>query len=584
MSVIVIDTLQTQGDFTPLQIKYLQGFFAALSAKGVGFQDLAPPPSAGTAPVTGEIGLEDLTKEERLKRDLHPLDATEQLTLDARWNAKPTPDMVFRYKWNGLFWLNPVKDGYMCRLRIPGGMVKSFQLRELAAISRELTTGYIQITNRSNFQLRVIQPKDCPEVLRRVQGVGLHSRGAGADNLRNFTMSPGAGYDPHELIDVRRFVHELATIIISSREFYDLPRKFNIAFDGGGLVSSLEDTNDIGVTAVEIIENSEGLAPGIYFRIALGGATGHQTFANDAGVLVKPEDLVKTILTIVRIFMRDGDRTNRKKARLKHLLEKRGMEAFRADCEALLGEAFTRLPAESPLHAPRRFSQQGHHHVGVFPQKQPGLNLIGASVPVGQLTDRQLERLADVADSYGNGELRLTVWQNIMIPNVPDAFVATACKSLKKMGFDTVESPLRSGFVACTGNRYCKYAATDTKGHAVAMMAYLDKRVKLDHPVNIHFTGCPHSCAQHFIGDIGLLGTKTKGVSGEGYHIVVGGGFGENRNVGRQIFSGVNYESLAVTLEKMLKGYLEHRADDAETFHQFCGRHTVGQLQELWSE
>ncbi len=587
MSTTLLDVLQTHGDFTPLQKNYLQGFFAALSTKGVGFQDLAPTPVAPTAPAEKTVAapdLDDLTKEERFKRDLHPLDAIEQLTIDARWNAKPEPDMVFRYKWNGLFWLNPVKDGYMSRLRIPGGVVKSFQLRELAAISRELTTGYIQITNRNNLQLRVIQPKDCPEVLRRVQSVGLHSRGAGADNLRNFTMNPGAGYDPHEIIDVRPFVNELATIIISSREFSDLPRKFNVAFDGGGLVSSLEDTNDIGASAVEIVENDEGIAPGVYFRLALGGATGHQTFASDAGVLVKPEELVKVMLAIVRVFIRDGDRTNRKKARLKHLLEKRGLDAFRADCETLLGEKLLQLPADSRLQAPRRFSQQGHNHVGVFPQKQKGLNTIGASVPVGQLTDRQLERLADLADNYGTGELRLTVWQNVIIPNIPDAFVATACKSLKKMGFTTVESPLRSGFVACTGNRYCKYAATDTKGHAIAMMAYLDKKVKLDQPVNIHFTGCPHSCAQHFIGDIGLLGTKTKGVSGEGYHILVGGGFGENRSVGRQIFSAVNIESLGEVLEVMLKGYLAHRTDGAETFHHFCNRHTVGQLQEMWSE
>ena len=176
----------------------------------------------------------------------------------------------------------------------------------------------------------------------------------------------------------------------------------------------------------------------------------------------------------------------------------------------------------------------------------------------------------------------MTVWQNFIVPNVPDAYVQTASKALTKLGFDTKESPLRSGFVACTGNRYCKFAASDTKGHAIAMMDYLDKRVKLEKPVNIHFTGCAHSCAQHFMGDIGLLGTKTKSESGEGYHITVGGGFGENRKVGRQVFSGVPFESLGETLEGMLKGYLKHRQGD-ESFHGFCNRHTVGQLQEIWS-
>ncbi len=562
-------------DFSGEQKRYLEGFFAGIKARGVGFGDLAPTPKSETT-------LDDLTKEERIKHDLHPFDAIEQLTLDARWNAKPEPDFVFRYKWNGLFWLNPVKDGYMCRLRIPGGVVRSFQLRELAAIARDLTTGYIQITTRNNFQIRLIEPKDCLEVLRRIQGVGLHSKGAGADNIRNITMNPCAGYDPCELLDVRPLVNELATLIIGSKEFYDLPRKFNIAYDGGGLISSVEDTNDIGASAVEIKENDQDIEPGIYFRIALGGVTGHQTFASDWGIIIKPAELNRLILAILRVFIRDGDRTNRKKARLKYLIEKRGLDGFREDVESLFGGKLTRLNADSPLQEKRKFSQQGHTHVGIYSQKQNGLNYIGAAVPVGQMTARQLERIADIADSYGNGEIRLTVWQNFILPNVPDAYVQTASKALTKLGFDTKESALRSGFIACTGNRYCKFAATDTKGHAIAMMDFLDKRVKLDRPVNIHFTGCAHSCAQHFMGDIGLLGTKVKSESGEGYHITVGGGFGENRKVGRQIFSGVPFESLGQTLEAMLMGYLQHRHDQ-ETFHSFCNRQTVGQLQVIWS-
>ena len=569
---------ETTRDFSTEQKRYLEGFFAALNARGVSFGDMAAAPAA----VPSGPNLDDLTKEERIKHDLHPFDAIDQLVIDARWNAKPEPDSVFRYKWNGLFWLNPVKDGYMCRLRIPGGVVKSFQLRELAAIARELTTGYIQITTRNNFQIRLIEPKNCPEVLRRIQSVGLHSKGAGADNIRNITMNPCAGYDPYELLDVRPLVNELATLIISSKEFYDLPRKFNIAYDGGGLVSSVEDTNDIGASAVEITENDQGIAPGVYFRIALGGVTGHQTFASDWGVLIKPEELNRVILAILRVFIRDGDRTNRKKARLKYLIEKRGLDGFRDDVEQMMGEQLPRLAPESPLQAKRKFSQQGHTHVGAYPQKQKGLNYVGATVPVGQLTAKQMERIADIADSYGNGEIRLTVWQNFILPNVPDAYVQTASKALTKLGFDTKESALRSGFVACTGNRYCKFAASDTKGHAIAMMDYLDKRVKLDKPVNIHFTGCAHSCAQHFMGDIGLLGTKVKSESGEGYHITVGGGFGENRKVGRQVFSGVPFESLGSTLEAMLNGYLKGRQGD-ESFHSFCNRHTVGQLQELWS-
>lgn len=564
-------------DFSEVQKRYLEGFFAGIAAQGVSFGDLSPLPS----PIESLPSLDDLTKEERIKRELDPLDATEELILKARWNAAPDPEDVFRFKWNGLFWLSPVKDGYMTRLRIPGGVVKSHQLRELASIARDLTTGYIQITTRNNLQIRLIQPKDCPEVLRRIQSCGLHSKGAGADNIRNITMNPCAGYDPHEIVDVRPLVNELATLIISSREFYDLPRKFNIAYDGGGLVSSVEDTNDIGTSAVQIVENDAGIEPGIYFRIALGGVTGHQTFASDWSVVVPAASLNEVIIALVRVFIAHGDRTNRKKARFKYVVESLGLEGIQSEVEKLLNFKLTRLPIDSPIQVPRDFSQQGHSHVGVYPQKQEGLFYLGAQVPVGQLTDRQLGRLADIADSYGSGEVRLTVWQNVIIPNVREAFVGSAAKALKKAGFPTEQSNLRSGFVACTGNRYCKYAASDTKGHAIAMMDYLERRVKLDRPINIHFTGCAHSCAQHFMGDIGLLGTKVKTDSGEGYHITVGGGFGENRKIGRQIFSGVPFESLGGTLETMLKGYLAKRLA-SESFHDFCNRHTVGELQEAF--
>lgn len=564
-------------DFSGEQKRYIEGFFAGVAAGGVSFGDLAP----ASAAVAKGPSLDDLTKEERIKRELYPFDAIEQLVMDARWNSKPDAESVFRYKWNGLFWLNPVKDGYMCRLRIPGGVVKSYQLREIAAIARELTTGYIQITTRNNFQIRLIEPKNCPEVLRRIQGCGLHSKGAGADNIRNITMNPCAGYDPHEIIDVRPLVNELATLIISSKEFYDLPRKFNIAYDGGGLISAVEDTNDIGASAVKIIENSEGIEPGTYFRIALGGVTGHQTFASDWGVLVKPEQLNDVMVALLRVFIQCGDRTNRKKARFKYVIEDKGLDGVLVEAEKLLKFKLTRLAPDSAIQAKREFSQQGHSHVGTYPQKQDGFVYVGATVPVGQMTAKQLDRLADLADSYGSGEVRLTVWQNFIVPNVKTAFAATLAKSLKKLGFPCEASPLRNGFIACTGSKYCKFAATDTKGHAIAMMDYLDKRVKLDQPVNVHFTGCAHSCAQHFMGDIGLLGTKVKSESGEGYHITVGGGFGENRKIGRQVFSGVAIESLGSTLEAMLNGYLKGRQSD-ESFHAYCNQRTIGQLQEAF--
>lgn len=566
--------------FTPEQQRYLEGFFAGIQARGVSFADLAPTPAAAPS----KPDWESLTKEERIKHELHPFDAYSQLLEDAAFNKAPESENAFRYKWNGLFWLNPVKDGYMCRLRIPGGQIKSYQVRELARIADKLTTGYIQITTRNNFQIRLIEPKNCPEVLRRIQACGLHSRGAGADNVRNITATPTAGLDPHELIDVSPYVHELAQIIISTREFYDLPRKFNIALDGGGLISSVEDTNDIGATAVDIGENSLGLRPGVWFRIALGGVTGHKTFARDWGVVVEPEKLAKVMTALLRVFVRDGDRTNRKKARLKYLVESRGLPGLLEDCEALLGFQLARLAPDAPFQKAAQHPEAAHPHVGPYPQKQKGLYYIGASVPVGQITSKQLQAIAEIAENYGSGDVRLTVWQNFLLPNIPEAFVETVCKRLDKLGLDTKQSHLRSGFVACTGNRYCKYSATDTKGHALELMKYLDKRIKLDQPVNIHFTGCPHSCAQHYMGDIGLLGAKVKigGESAEGYHVCLGGGFGKNQNVGRQIFTGIGFEELKTLIEKILRCYLQRR-EGRESFQAFCNRHELGALQEMFS-
>src|SRR5579871_5093778 len=273
------------------QRKYLEGYFAGLAAHGVTFGDAEAAPAAGKS-----AALEDLIFEERVKRELHPLDAYDQIVENAVNNKTPDKEEIFRFKWNGLFFLSPNKEAFMSRLRIPGGVLKTFQLRELANIAKELTSGYVQITTRANLQMRLIQPKDCPDFLRRIQSVGLHTRGAGADNIRNITANPTAGIDPHELIDVMPYCQQLAQIIINDRSFYDLPRKFNIAYDGGGLIGTVEDTNDIGAKAVKV-------GDAIAFRIALGGATGHKTFARDLGVVVPPEEINKVVAAIVRVFI-----------------------------------------------------------------------------------------------------------------------------------------------------------------------------------------------------------------------------------------------------------------------------------------
>ena len=553
--------------FTAEQKEYLTGLFAGIAARGKTFADVDPAPATPR---------EELIFEERVKRELHPLDAYPQLLENAAGNKAPDKEDLFRFKWNGLFFLSPVKDAFMARLRIPGGVLKTYQLRELALVAKELSSGYVQITTRANFQIRLIQPKDAPEVLRRIQSVGLHTRGAGADNIRNLTANPTAGIDPVELIDVLPFVRQLADIIINDRAFYDLPRKFNVAFDGGGLIGAVEDTNDIGVKAVKV-------GGEVLFRVGLGGASGHKAFARDLGVVVPPSEINEVVCAIIHVYLERGCRTDRKKARLKHLLEKMPLEEYLGAVEEKLGRSLRRMPLDPAL---MRWAAQElpHSHIGDYPQKQRGYNYVGLALPVGQITPKQMLRLADLADHYAAGEVRLTVWQNLIVPHVPDAYLASFKRAVENMGLGVTQSNLASGIIACTGNRYCKFAQSDTKGHALDLAKKLEKTIHLDQPVNIHLTGCPNSCAQHYIGDIGCLGTKARreGGSVDAYHVFVGGGFGKSQALGRQIFTAVSATELPGVLEQILRAYLKHR-HGRESFQQFSTRHELGRLQEMFS-
>ncbi len=269
----------------------------------------------------------------------------------------------------------------------------------------------------------------------------------------------------------------------------------------------LEETNDIGFQAVEVREGAS-VAPGVWMRLVLGGITGHHDFARDTGIVCAPKDCVAVADAIVRVFIENGDRTNRNKARLKYVLDAWGFEKFLTAVEEKLGRPLARVAAGdvAPRPATDRFA-----HIGVHPQKQAGLNWVGVVLPVGKLTTEQMRELAAIARECGDGDIRLTVWQNFLFSGVPDARVAEVEARIAALGLSTKASSIRAGLVACTGNRGCKFAASDTKGHALMIAEHVEARLALDVPVNIHLTGCHHSCAQHYIGDIGLIGAKVAG-------------------------------------------------------------------------
>jgi ferredoxin-nitrite reductase len=589
------------GDFEPEQKRYLEGFVAGLqiakSAGGFPRPVGAAPASAAAAPAaTGpdapHIAAQDrvvkaggkLSDQEKFKRDQHPFDAYEKLKAQAAANEPPKPDDNFRWRFFGLFYCAPTQKTYMCRLRIPNGILKHWQFAGVADLSESCAGGFAHVTTRANLQMREIEPKNAVDMVEGIQDLGLCSRGSGADNIRNVTGTPTAGIDPQELIDTRPYAREWHFHILNDRTLYGIPRKFNVGFDGAGVIPVLEDTNDIGFSAVEV-KDGFGVEPGIWFRLAIGGITGHKDFARETGVIVKPAEATAVADAVVRVFIDHGDRTNRAKARLKYVLDAFGIEKFLGLMEEKLGRKLVHVPNEAMAPRPA-FDRFGH--IGVHPQKQPGLNWLGVVLPVGRMTAPQMRGLAAVARDFGDGDIRLTVWQNFLISGVPIARVAAAQEAIEALGLTTEANSIRSGLVACTGNVGCKFAASDTKRHAEEIAAWCETRVAVDAPVNIHLTGCHHSCAQHFISEIGLLACKVQetedGDAIEGYHILVGGGFGPYAALGRDVYRDVKAQDAPKKVERILKAYMAHRASPRESFLTFAQRHGVDALKAMFED
>jgi len=298
----------------------------------------------------------------------------------------------------------------------------------------------------------------------------------------------------------------------------------------------------------------------VYYRLGLGGITGHRDFARETGVIVAPGDATRVSNAILRVFIAMGNRTDRTKARLKYVLDDIGLPRFLELVEAELGEALTRVDAAAIQPAP---AQDRLGHIGVHAQKQPGLFYLGVVCPVGRLTTERMRGIADIADQFGSGGIRLTVWQNFLISDVAEADIPAAIAAIEALGLSVQASPLRAGLVACTGNAGCKFSASDTKSHAAALVDYLEPRITVDAPINIHLTGCHHSCAQHYIADIGLLAAKVEQGEDmvEGYDLHVGGGPGANQAIGRLIRPGIMFPDLSPMVLALLGAWMAERGE-----------------------
>ncbi|MEH2348602.1 MAG: precorrin-3B synthase [Nostoc sp.] len=477
----------------------------------------------------------------------------------------------------GLFYATPAADGILSRIRIPGGIISTQQCHAIADIADRYGGGYVDVTNRANLQVREIRTGINAEVLKHLQLMGLGSHNSVVDHIRNIMTSPTAGIDPQELIDTRPFVEDWDNYIAAHPALSGLSAKFSVCFDGGGIIRVCDRLNDILFAAVLV--NAD-----VYFRLYLTvGAKGQPP--SDMGILLTPQQCLPVLAALAEVYLAHTNTTNKRRLRLLELLNTLG-------CENYLQEVQQRLPfplldcetgkylTPQPL---KEFStilpgEGKYQHIGIHPQRQQGLFYIGIVLPLGRLESKQMKGLADLAAKYGSSTLRLTPWQNLLIADIPQQWVDDVQSEIAFLGLDFSATNIRSALVACSGNKGCASSATDTKSHALALAEYLETRLTLDCPVNIHFSGCKKSCAHHSKSDITLLGVNFEADGGivEGYHVYVGD---SEQKFGREIYQYVTFTELPALIERMLYVYKIQRLNPNESFGEFSNRCAIAQLQ-----
>ncbi|PSN18049.1 ferredoxin--nitrite reductase [filamentous cyanobacterium CCP5] len=466
------------------------------------------------------------------------------------WEAVDDTDLTQRLKWLGVFF-RPVTPGkFMLRLRMPNGILSSYKCRVLAEIiQRYGEDGSADITTRQNIQLRGIRLEDVPDIFAKLEAAGMTSVQSGMDNVRNITGSPVAGIDADELIDTQGLVRQVQDMITGNGEgnlaFTNLPRKFNIAIEGGRDNSIHAEINDIAF----IPAYREGV---LGFNVVVGGffSARRCEAAIPLNAWVAPDNsVVELCRAILEVYRDHGLRVNRQKARLMWLIDEWGMDRFRAAVEVAYGQPLLSAAPKDEMDWDKR------DHIGVYPQKQVGLNYVGLHVPVGRLTASDLFDLARLAEVYGSGELRLTVEQNVIIPNVPDSRLPVLLQEPLLEKFSITPSALTTrSLVSCTGSQFCNFALVETKQRALALAHALDAELTLTQPVRIHWTGCPNSCGQPQVADIGLMGTKVRkdGKTVEGVDIFMGGKVGKEAHLGEKVQQGIPCDELHVVLRSLL--------------------------------
>jgi nitrite reductase (NADH) large subunit len=520
------------GSCAPLVEEILTGILGGAGVGGTG-----KPRQAG-------IG-KSVNKIELLKKEKDGLDVLEDLHRYARegWEAISESD-VQRLKWYGLFLRNPTPGLFMLRVRIPNGIARADQFRTLAEISDEFGNGRVDLTTRQQVQIRNLRIEKVPEVFERLAAVSLTTVQTGMDSIRNVMGCPVTGLAPNEFLDTRKIVQEFTERFVGNREFSNLPRKMNVTISGCTENCTHAEVQDIALLPAAKERDGEAVSG---FNVWIGGKNGSGGFraATPLDVFVEPGRAAEVCAQLVLIFRDDGPRENRTRARLAFLVESWGTPRLRRELEKRLGGPLERAGAD------RRDPRKKTDHVGIFRQKEPGLNYVGLLVPVGRMTAGQMGDAARLAEAYGTGEIRLTPDQNLILPGIQDKKLGDFLEEglLSQLTYNPSE--IMRGLVSCTGIEYCSLAVIETKDRALSIARHLEKTVGPTKPVRIHWSGCPAGCGNHTVADIGILGKKVKadGKSVDGADVFAGGRSGPNARGGSKVLEDIPCDRLKGVLE-----------------------------------
>ncbi len=528
---------------------------------------------------------------ERLKREKNPWECFDEIERFAREGfASIPPEWLSSYfRWWGVYTqgdgIGAVggKGGegkstpyFMVRIRIPNGFLMSHQLRTIADFAEKHAHGVGDLSVRQNIQLHWVTIENLPRLFQSLWRCGLTTMGACGDDTRNITGCPLAGVDADEIVDASPLVHAATQMLNGNPEFYNLPRKYKICISGCRVWCAYPEINDIGMTAIRHPESGE---IGFSLRVG-GGLSTNPHFGVRLNAFVRWNQVLPVVKGITEIF-RDSDclRQDRAKARLKFLFLAHGWtaERFQEELERRIGFHLDRAVPEEPPDDVYR------DHVGIHPQKQDGHVYAGIAILRGRMTAEQMRVVADHADLFGTGEVRATIMQNLLIVNVRKAETPALVKGIEQAGMRLCASPFWRGAIACTGTEFCKLALTETKGFARWLVEELEQRMPgFDQHVKIHVTGCPNSCGQHWIADIGIEGKKIKvdGKMVDAYYFCVGGAVGKHQSKARPVGYRIAASEVPEAIERLLTSYLAGRAD-GENFRQFSARKSDEELRAL---